>query len=273
MYLRSIFSFKNYRTFLKHFYEVRKSQDEGYSFHQFSRDAGLQSANYLKLVMDGKKNLTITNIHRFAEALKLSAHELEYFETLVLVDQAKTKPERNFYVERLSRFAPPQATTTKVYSSSKALISRWYWPAMLLWLDGRSESNAAELASKIFRISLREAHNCIKMLIDNDALILSSGKFTLTGSYVYLHDTFSSNPVQMNFVEEQLQLSYDAFRRHYRTHAKFFCHTLRINEEDRPLYIEKFKKFLDDITALSDQMPGSDIFQINSQMFRIPLDD
>ncbi len=48
-----------------------------------SKRAGLSSPNYLKLVMDGERNLTHEMARRFATAMRLSDDEASYFCILV----------------------------------------------------------------------------------------------------------------------------------------------------------------------------------------------
>ena len=55
--LPSVFEYLDYRTFLRDHYTASKQLKPQYSFRYFSRRAGLSSSNFLKLVMDGKRNL------------------------------------------------------------------------------------------------------------------------------------------------------------------------------------------------------------------------
>ena len=63
----------------------------------------MASPNYLKLVTTGEKNLTPENIVRFSKALELDSHESDYFEALVLFNQARESLQKQFYQDRLTR--------------------------------------------------------------------------------------------------------------------------------------------------------------------------
>ena len=52
---RDVFSYEDYRTYLKDVYENRKRR--GLSHRGLARRAGLSSPSFLKAVMDGQKNL------------------------------------------------------------------------------------------------------------------------------------------------------------------------------------------------------------------------
>lgn len=75
----------------------------------FSRRAGLRSTNYLKLVMEGLRNLSPEMASRFAGALKLEGNEADYFCELVQYNQARTTRERTRAYERMLRLKPTSA--------------------------------------------------------------------------------------------------------------------------------------------------------------------
>ena len=66
-----VFAYLDYRAYLRDYYTSRKAQGASFSFRSFSRKAKLRSPNYLKLVMDGARNLTAEMAARFAQACGL----------------------------------------------------------------------------------------------------------------------------------------------------------------------------------------------------------
>ena len=77
-----MFAFLDYRAYLRAFYEEAK-QRCAFSYRAFARRAKLRSPNYLKLVIDGERNLSPAMSQRFAEACGLSGEAVEYFQELV----------------------------------------------------------------------------------------------------------------------------------------------------------------------------------------------
>jgi uncharacterized protein (TIGR02147 family) len=61
-----VFEYLDYRAFLRDIYLAKKAERRGFSFRAFSRRANLRSPNYLKLVMDGERNLSRAMAERFA---------------------------------------------------------------------------------------------------------------------------------------------------------------------------------------------------------------
>ncbi|HEY5958371.1 MAG TPA: TIGR02147 family protein, partial [Polyangiaceae bacterium] len=91
----SVFDYLDYRAYLRDNYAERKANEYGFSHRAFSKRAGLRSTNYLKLVMDGERNLTPEMAHQFAAGCGLVKAAAEYFCELVAMNQADSAAERN----------------------------------------------------------------------------------------------------------------------------------------------------------------------------------
>jgi len=97
----NIYNFTDYRDFLKDRYRQLKSADPVFSFRHFSKNAGFGSPNYLKLVMDGKRNLSEEAIGKFAKGLRLDNHESEYFRYMVEYNQCENITKKRVYEAKL----------------------------------------------------------------------------------------------------------------------------------------------------------------------------
>lgn len=96
--LKSVFEFIDYRKFLEHNYQEKKKRNRKFSYRYFAMKAGITSPSFLKMVIDGKRNLTSAMIEKFCRALELDAKECKYFTNLVHFNQAKTAREKqDFY--------------------------------------------------------------------------------------------------------------------------------------------------------------------------------
>jgi uncharacterized protein (TIGR02147 family) len=124
-----VFRFRDYRAFLREHYQRNKVRKGGYSLRAFSRAAGLRSPNYLKLVMDGDRNLTQAMALRFAQSCGLVGDAVEYFCELVAFNQARAAKERELHYERLTRFSRFRKVH-KLDAAQSAYHSEWYIPAI-----------------------------------------------------------------------------------------------------------------------------------------------
>jgi uncharacterized protein (TIGR02147 family) len=119
----------DYRAYLRDFYAERKATEYGFSHRAFSKRAGLRSTNYLKLVMDGERNLTPEMAHQFACACGLKERAVDYFSELVAFNQAQDPTARNRCYERLARFRQYR-TIHKLGLAQASYHSTWYLPAI-----------------------------------------------------------------------------------------------------------------------------------------------
>lgn len=85
----------DYRQFLVEYVAWLREQDSRFSFRSFARRAGFSSPNYLKLVMDGDRNLAVESAPKFSVGLGLSPEEGEVFACLVALASARHDAARN----------------------------------------------------------------------------------------------------------------------------------------------------------------------------------
>lgn len=124
-----VFAFDDFRAYLRSYYAFRKAQGRGFSLRTFSRKAALTSSNYLKLVMDGDRNLSASMAERFAAACGLRGEAVQFFCELVAYGQAETAAER----ERAYRALSSYRRFREVYPldrAQEAYHSQWYVPAI-----------------------------------------------------------------------------------------------------------------------------------------------
>src|SRR3989338_3815356 len=94
-----IFEYDNYREYLRGLYDHLKVARGHFSYRYFSRMAGFRSPNFLKLVIDGDRNLSGESIEKFIKALKIQNKEAIFFRNLVLLNQSETLEEKKYFTE------------------------------------------------------------------------------------------------------------------------------------------------------------------------------
>lgn len=124
-----MFAFDDYRAFLRAYYAQHKAAGRGFSLRAFSRRAGLTSSNYLKLVMDGDRNLSPEMATRFASACGLEEEAGEFFCELVALGQAKGHAARERAYQRLKSFRRFRQVHP-LDDAYEAYHAEWYIPAI-----------------------------------------------------------------------------------------------------------------------------------------------
>lgn len=98
----SIITAKNYRSYLKQVLQEMRDKDSKYSLAYFSRKMNL-SDSYMKLVLAGKRELSLDAAIQLAKVLKLEASDKVYFLNLIQRDQAKTSALRAHFADQLQK--------------------------------------------------------------------------------------------------------------------------------------------------------------------------
>jgi uncharacterized protein (TIGR02147 family) len=181
-----VFEYLDYRAFLGDFYNQRKRLGRGFSFRAFSRRAGLKSPNYLKLVIDGGRNLSPQMAERFAEACGLAGDAVRYFVDLVAFNQAGTSAEREKQYAKLTGFRRYRQAH-KLDVAHAAYYSAWYMPAireLCASADFRGDPEwiARQMVPPITRA---EANRALETLLELGLLSRGAdGRFAQTESLV-----------------------------------------------------------------------------------------
>ncbi|HET7538779.1 MAG TPA: TIGR02147 family protein [Polyangiaceae bacterium] len=167
-----IFSYLDYRHFLRDLYAQKKASERGFSHRAFSKRAGLNSTNYLHLVMQGKRNLSPEMAASFARGCGLTPAEAIYFCELVTFTQASTSEERNRAYDRLAR----HRRFREVHQLDVAQAeyhSTWYIPA-IRELAARADfrDDPAWVARMLVPpISSAEARSALSILLELGLLV------------------------------------------------------------------------------------------------------
>jgi len=124
-----VFSYRDYRAYLRDVYAARKSSEYGFSYRAFARKAGLSAPNYLKLVAEGQRNLTAEMAGRFGAALGLAGEAASYFCDLVAFNQAASASERERCYQRLQAYRRYR-NSFRLDAAHAAYHAEWYIPAI-----------------------------------------------------------------------------------------------------------------------------------------------
>ncbi len=163
----SVFGYTDYRQYLRDFYQFKKDSYRGYSFRQFSKDAGFTSPNILKLVTDGERNLTATSLEQFVKGLRLEGAMAEYFRALVLMNQADNDADKAKHYAELKRLAP-SAKKRDLDADSVAYLSHWLFPVLreMSQIDGFVDDPYWIARRLTGRANVKQITHAMKFLIE-----------------------------------------------------------------------------------------------------------
>ena len=99
--LLDLFTFADYRAYLREYYVARKAVDRRFSHRYIMEKVGASSPSWFNDLVKGRINLTGTYLYRLAKLMDLGPAEEAYFESLVAYDQAGSLEEKNHHLEKI----------------------------------------------------------------------------------------------------------------------------------------------------------------------------
>ena len=128
----SVFSYLDYRSFLRDWFESRKRSDDGYSYARFAED-GDCSKSALANVLSGARTPRSGTLDAFARAMSLLPSERNYLGLLVELSEAEGLDRRREVMERILASERYQQVRQAERGSEDELfryIEHWWVPAI-----------------------------------------------------------------------------------------------------------------------------------------------
>jgi len=269
-----IFKFSDYRAFLKSYYLFEKARNKGFSFRYFAKKASLRSPNYLKLIIDGKRNLTNEMIFKFAKAIGLTGSRFDYFENMVLFNQAKNNEEKEYYSFRLKSKSQP-VVTTQLTTEQLQVLGRWYASAICEMSKSPSfKSDADWIAQRLLgAVSTDEIEQTVQMMLECKLLHKEANGQVKPNFEVISKENFNSLFARKS-VKTMMKKGLDLFEVLPREQRKYYTHTFLLPVDKFEYMQDKIRAFERDMIQESvrlyrqmDPNTSVKVYQYNSQMF------
>jgi len=266
-----IFEYEDYRAFLRDTYCFQKARSRHFSFRNFSRRAGFSSPNFLKLVIDGQRNLSAESVEKFVAALRLNNAEGEFFHHLVRFTQARTPSVR---VE-CARHILKSKGFQKIYPLKQAEFSYyacWYYiPVRELVSLVDFQEDPQWVAKKVFPvISVSEAAQALRDLEILGLLCRApSGKLMQAQKTVTTANEVTSSSVA-NYHREMLQRAADSIDTVPRTQREISAACIPVSKATAAIIKTMLQEFRHEVLSLAAQDDSPEtIYQVNMQLFPI----
>lgn len=270
-----IFEYTDYRNFLGDTYSFLKQTKRQFSYRFFSQQAGFHSPNFLKLVIEGKRNLTLDSAEKFVQALDLKKEEALVFRNLVAFNQARSQKEKEETAYALFRSSLLKRVQAKNYARY-SYFSHWYMVAIReLVVLGDFREDPEWIARKLSPgITAHQVIDAIGQLLELELLYRDeTGRLRQKESIVC-----TPHEVQSGFVEkfhrEMMRLAGESIRRFQRDRRDISSLTLSLSKERMIEMKRRIQDFRDELLALSseDQSPDG-VYQLNFQLFPLTEED
>lgn len=267
----NIYAFTDYRAYLKAFYRMKKRSKRGYSYRAFAMAAGLSSENHLWQVITGRRSLSNGSIRKFAKGLRLKKHEAEFFENLVLFNQARTHEEKNHYYRRMA--------SSKRYIEARHLerdqyeyFSKWYYAAVReLVLLPDFQEDARWIAAKLSpRITVKEAEASLELL-QRLGLLGRDAEGRLVQTQQNLTSGYEVNSIAVvNYHRQMLEKAGESLERVRAPLRDVSALTVAVSQEKIAEVKRRLHEFKRELHAFMTEGEDADVvYQLNLQLFNL----
>lgn len=290
---RSLDEYTDFRQYLKDVYEHRRATEStgprAYSYSAFSAAADIKSPNYLKLIIEGRRNLSEDMTTRFARALRLNKAEAEEFRALVRYGQATEPIERNQFLKELADLRARRAFESgEISADAWDKVPSWRGWVIYAMTEQRGVNFDPEELYRLFRAktSPDDIKQELKRLIDGGHLKAQSaegsgkipGESSGRSEIVKGHDLIDSPqdvPVAMirRLQAELIYLGIESLFRDSPKDREFGAMTIAMTqaefEQVRFELRQLRKRVQKDLMVKREATKGDRVYQLNVQLFPV----
>lgn len=268
----SPFGYTNYRHYLRDFYEQQKASTRGYSYRSFSKAAGFSSPNYLKLVIDGERNVSPEAVQKISQVLKLKGTMASYFEVLVKMNQASSDEERLGHFDTLKKLTPA-AKRRSLEATGLEYLSSWLHAVlreMTILPDFRDDPYW--IARRMYgKATAEEILRSLQFLVSEGYIEkTSSGRYQPKDNVVLSSDEIRSLAIR-NYHRQMLELARESLDGQPLDEREFGALTIILAKEHLGELKSRMKAFRQELhtwaLAKNLEIPGDQVVQVNSHMY------
>lgn len=269
--MKAIFSYTDYREFLRDYYETRKASDSHFSYRLFSSLVGFASPNFIRLVARGKRNLSPDGVQKIINGIRLGETEGHYFETLVAFNQSDSPLQRQRLEKRLSYFKA-LANVEPLNADQSEGLSHWYDLAIReLTLIKDFREDASWISGALSGIvSKDQAGKSLGQLVELGLLKRDQNNRLCPVQSCISIDPINQNGHRRTIHKEMIQKAHDSVERTPEAFRDISGLTIAVNHETFQMakdLIRKFRRELNVLLSNGDQKDA--VYQINFQIFNL----
>ena len=263
-----IFEYLDYRTFLRDTYDHAKEHGRAMSYRYLSRRAGFSSPNFIKLVMDGNRNLGDESIGAVAGAIDLKEDEAVFFESLVHLDQAQSAEQKN-EAYRIVAASRRFRSARRIDHGMFEYLSHWYYPAIRemaarqdFVLDGKWISK--QLWPKV---PVRDVNRAVSTLLKLGLIVETEDGVTRGDPSLTTGHEVGSLAIG-NFHRQMMERAAESIETVERERRDISALTVCVSDALIPRLKDEIHRFRESMLELCDsEEDGENVYQMNVQLF------
>ena len=272
--------YMDYRLFLADFYLAKKhltrTMIRPYSYSLFSAAADIKSPNYLKMIIEAKRNLSPEMVGKFAKACSFNKAQTDEFKLLVSFNQAEDPADRNYALKQLSEYRVEQKLKHgELDRKTFEEMPNWIGWIIYALVDQEGVTFETSQLKELLRGKASEAEitEAVENLIRSGELVRDAVTNTLTKG----KPSETQKEIPSALVRKlQMQLMYLGLESLYQDTAaerEFGSLTMSLTEKEFELIkfrLRHLRKSMhkDNLTA-RESSKGDRVYQLNLQLFPV----
>jgi len=273
--------YMDYRHYLGAFFDYKRkltaSDIRPYNYAAFSAGANIKSPNYLKMIIEGRRNLSDEMVLKFAKALGLNKEATDDFELLVAYGQAADSADRNVFLKKLSEHrVQVKLKSGEIDKKTWDKIPNWAAWVIYAMVDQEGVKFDVKALKEVLRgkASEDEIDQALQSLFNSGELV----KDPETGEVKKAHTLIdSAEDVPVALVRKlQAQLMYLGLESLYQdaaTEREFGTLTLSLTKqefEEIKFKLRQMRKQINkDNSIARTSTKGEKVYQLNIQLFPV----
>lgn len=275
-------SYTEFRRYLLDFYNYKRLETSSdlrpYSYAHFSAAADIKSPNYLRLIIEGSRNLSLAMARKFSKALGHTREESQEFELLVDYGQTKDPMERNRKLKALNDFRVRlQMKSGDISEATWEKVPSWVTWVLYSMVDQKDVPFDEEHLFGLLRskASLDEVKRSLKRLLDDGDLVQNEVGEVKKGRLLMAGVESVSVAMVRKIQAELIYLGLESLHHDEPHEREVGAMTIAMTDEEFEQM--KFdlrqlrKKWFKDLGVRREQSKGDRVYQLNFQLF--PLTD
>lgn len=271
----------DYREYLADFYSHRKHETSKnlrpYSYSDFSAAANIKSPNYLKLIIEGKRNLSLEMCAKFSKALRFNRYEVQEFELLVSYCQEKDPLQRNGCLKELSEFRAKRSLATgKIDAETWEQVSGWLVWVLYAMVDQMNVSFEPSELRKLLRGQVNEGQiqQSLKKLVDAGDIVIDeqTKRAKKTSTMMSAAGKIPTELVR-KIQSELIYLGLESLHKYGPKEREISGFTMAMTEKEYEMVrfeLRKLRKHIQkEILTNRESSEGERVYQVNIQLFPV----
>ncbi len=267
--MANVFDYMDYRAFLRDVYQENKARNSAYSCRFIAQKVGFKSASFFSQILNGRSNISLSMAARFAAFLKLKRKEIDFFEALVLFNQAKSHEEKKQGFERLMAFRSSRVRI--VGADQYAFYDKWYYTAIRELLHFQPFAGDYEALAKRMSppIKASEARQAVALLLKLGMICKNSQGRYVRADAVSSSTGYAAQATAIrNFQLQTLALAGEALERFPRDTRSVSTLTFSLSPKGFKAIEEELSGFRRKLLKIAEGDEAEDtVYQVNFQIY------